>query len=584
MHGRDVFGLVGRSIAGKLRFERVLGEGGYGVVYAGTHLAIGMPVAIKCLKPVGFTPEEHARSAESFLREARILFGLGHPNIVRLYDVGVIEGGQIPYAVLELLSGTTLDLEIAERRRAQRPFDANDLLATFLPILEGVAFAHERGIVHRDLKPSNLMLVDEGGGVRRVPKVLDFGTARGERAGTGKVADASGRTGFTPLYAAPEQWDAASGVTGPHTDVFALGLTIAEACLLTYPLGSPDGVLGVFRAVVDEAARPSLALHRPDLPPDLERVVLRALRVRPHERYVDARELLASFRTALRAETSTTPLARPSHPQPQPQPQGVPNPPAPSYPPNPPAPPRPLAIVGTPTFGASTTQPHAFVGSQRAEAPRASALPWVIGAVGLAVALVAIGIGLAVAVAASMRTDREPASAAPPPRVVSPAAPGVATETPGVPTTTTPSSAAKAAPGSKPPATPAAPASQAPAVNGRVPRLLLVNALDPKPFWTVAEVLAVAKSHDAAVQACARDAFAMMPSINGDVSVTVSPEKDGTIGSVMCGMRARSTGETVLCACLQGEMATWRLPPAHGKLGMLDAGPFIYEYRLVTPP
>ena len=256
MRGGDVFGLVGTTLADKFRVERLLGEGGFGVVYGGTHLVLGVPVAIKCLKPVGVTEAQREHNAQLFLREARILFGLGHPSIVRLYDVGVIPQGLVPYAVLELLRGPTLQDEIATRAQQAKPFGKDELVAIFAPIFDAVGFAHERGIVHRDLKPANLMLVTDG--PRATPKVLDFGTARGG-LGTGEVAAPSAfaasvvasseRTGFTPLYAAPEQWDAAYGATGPSTDVFSLGLTLLEACLLGYPFDVNGGLMAIWRAV-----------------------------------------------------------------------------------------------------------------------------------------------------------------------------------------------------------------------------------------------------------------------------------------------------------------------------------------------
>ena len=153
MAARDLFNLIGTTIAGKFRVERLLGEGGFGVVYAGTHVMLGEKVAIKCLKPTGSSPEDQERGAQSFLREGRILFGLGHPAIVRLYDVGVIDesAGKIPYVVLELLTGTTLEAEIRSRAATRRHFVRDELFNLFNPILEAVAFAHERGIVHRDL-------------------------------------------------------------------------------------------------------------------------------------------------------------------------------------------------------------------------------------------------------------------------------------------------------------------------------------------------------------------------------------------------------------------------------------------------
>src|SRR5438128_2442343 len=134
MQARDLFSLVGTTIADKFRVERVLGEGGFGVVYGGTHLLLNAPIAIKCLKPQGVAPAQREHAAQAFLREARILFSLGHPSIVRLYDVGVLPVGHVPYAVLELLSGATLQDEITTRRAANRPFTKDELASIFVPI------------------------------------------------------------------------------------------------------------------------------------------------------------------------------------------------------------------------------------------------------------------------------------------------------------------------------------------------------------------------------------------------------------------------------------------------------------------
>src|SRR5690606_31820678 len=131
--------------------------------YAGTHLVLGLPVAIKCLK---------TGNPDAFLREARILFTLSHPSIVRLFDAGVIAELGIPYAALELLSGRTLAEDIAERAPTRRHYGREEIAAIFGAILEGVGFAHERGVIHRDIKPANIMLVESGGKV--APKVLDF--------------------------------------------------------------------------------------------------------------------------------------------------------------------------------------------------------------------------------------------------------------------------------------------------------------------------------------------------------------------------------------------------------------------------
>ncbi|MFW5739118.1 MAG: serine/threonine-protein kinase, partial [Myxococcota bacterium] len=183
----DPFTLIGSTLADKYRVDRLIGEGGFGVVYAGYHLLLGQPVAIKCMKPSSGDAAEQQRVTDLFLREARVLFGLTHPNIVRMYDVATLPmraplpsgafAPQVPYVVLELIEGRSLQAEVANRRAQGGPhFAAAELSGIFHPILEAIGFAHGHGVVHRDLKPSNVMLVGPptGGTV----KVVDFGIAR----------------------------------------------------------------------------------------------------------------------------------------------------------------------------------------------------------------------------------------------------------------------------------------------------------------------------------------------------------------------------------------------------------------------
>ncbi|MBS2016953.1 MAG: serine/threonine protein kinase [Deltaproteobacteria bacterium] len=609
--GNDEFRLIGRVIDEKFRVERVLGEGGYGVVYAGTHLVLGLPVAIKCLKPFGSTLEERTHSADAFLREARILFTLGHPSIVRLYDVGIIPDGHIPYCVLELLGGRTLAEELGRRRRTRQHFDAAELVSILTPILEAVGFAHSHGVVHRDLKPGNIMLVEEPGG-RLVPKVLDFGTAR-DAATTGRAgaaADLTGKTGFTPLYAAPEQWDNKFGRTGPHTDVFALGLTMVELCVLDYALGTPANVMGLYLAALDETKRPSVRAARPDLPPELDLVIQRALRANVGERYPDARELLASFRAAMKADPSTAGMARPLALS-----SGVSSPPqtppvygSPAYASAPMGAAAPMGAYAASAMPyASTTQPQAITmhGPPVAAPPaRSSALPWVLGIAGVVLALLgAVAVGLVFAIHKLSETAAgEQSPAAAPATQAPPAAPGgpvapAATSTvatgPGAPAAK-PGAAPAVAPGGVTPpggapqpgtAPSAAPAAPAPATNGKVPGLVLQNALDPTPMWTKAEVLDVANSHQGGMNACVRNAFATDPKVSGFIDIIISPTETGSVGNAMCSMRnhRNTNGESVMCSCMQGEMVRWKFPAPHGRIGALKTKSFIYEYRLLTP-
>lgn len=629
---RDVFNLVGTVIADRFRVERTIGEGGYGVVYGGTHLLLGVPVAIKCLKPVGYTDLERERAAQSFLREARILFGLSHPAIVRLYDVGIVPDRQIPYAVLELLAGTTIQSEIALRKPSRRHFDRVELVATFGPILEGVAFAHERGIVHRDLKPSNMMLVSDAS--RVTPKVLDFGTARVDETIREHAADGQTTTagmtnvhgaGFTPLYAAPEQWDAALGPTSPRTDVFALGLTLAEACLLAYPFDVSNGLMSIFRSALDERSRPLIASQRPDLPVELEHVILRALRVQPEARYPDARELLSSFRAALKIAPRTAPLEKPlapsrsagaggsvgaaeaslaatggtpptmsphlrpaaraSHAAPPPPAPAAPAPapplaPAHASPLTPPGPlsPRPSALAHPP----SDPHPSPLQPSRLDVPPPAGSppiLPWAIGFAGIAIAVVALVFGGIVA--ATTARSSAAASGAPPPAVTPAVTPAKAAPPP-------PTSAAPSAENEDPPTTadrapiPASSLSPAaPSGGGTLMRLTVQGAIGTAPFWTAAEIVAVAESHRPGLNRCVT-ASSIDPALVRQLSVTVAPDKHGLPGTIMCSARTRSESESTVCRCIEAEISTWKFPAAHGKLGFLEAGTFIYEFK-VTP-
>lgn len=282
----DSLGLTGTTLAGKYRVDRVIGEGGMGLVYEGTNLLLGARVAIKCTKPGEGTQE-------SFLKEAKLLFSFSHPNVVRLYDAGELEAsrGTLSYVVLEYLDGTPLDVEIAERAESSRHFSLTEIRTILEAMLEALAAAHARGLMHRDMKPSNVMLCHDG-----VVKVVDFGTARSVTQATRFSSQ------FTPRYAAPEQWEPERGQSGTYTDVFGAGLLLYEMTTLSAAFDGKD-LPSILHACLG-VERPTVIGRRPQLAALVQPVLDRALALEPRARYQNAGEMLAAVRTLLVAGTA----------------------------------------------------------------------------------------------------------------------------------------------------------------------------------------------------------------------------------------------------------------------------------------
>ena len=145
--------------------EAVLGRGGMGVVYRATHLRLNRPVALKMLLAGAFARKTER---ERFRREAEVVAGLNHPNVVQVYDAGEHDGH--PYFTMELVGGGTLS-----RKLAGTPLPAREAAALVATLADAVRAAHAVGIIHRDLKPANVLLTADG-----TPKVADFGLARTE--------------------------------------------------------------------------------------------------------------------------------------------------------------------------------------------------------------------------------------------------------------------------------------------------------------------------------------------------------------------------------------------------------------------
>lgn len=302
---KDGFLLVGSQLLNRYEVRRVVGAGGFGVVYEGFDTYLSVPVAIKVmLADPRWSEDQRREFMTRFVAEARVMARLRHSHIARVQDVELSRmpsGDDAPWIVLEWFDGPTLHAELAARRARMSPAAAVALLR---PVLDALAYAHEEGVAHRDLKPGNIILAQTRAGVS--PQVLDFGIAKlmreGEVAGSGQTETTGGLGAFSPSYAAPEQ--VASTRTGPWTDVHALGLMLVELMVGTHPYGSKDRGVLLMRAVSE--ARPTPAGFGVDVGP-MEAVLARAVAARPDERYPNARELLHALDRALADVTAPLP-------------------------------------------------------------------------------------------------------------------------------------------------------------------------------------------------------------------------------------------------------------------------------------
>jgi eukaryotic-like serine/threonine-protein kinase len=314
MAADDVFGIVGTTQAGNFKVERVVAEGGFGVVYRAQHGGFRAPVAIKCLKvPEDMSQLQRNVFLEKFREEAELLFRLSAaiPEVVRPLHVDVLQqkdGRFVPFLAMEWLEGESLDQIIVRRHKeGQPPLGLPKLVKMLKPLAVALSRSHHfqgpRGtesIIHRDLKPENVFVATLGG-VESV-KVLDFGIAKAKRVasqaavrlvesatslGLGPQEDSGA---FTPGYGAPEQWSPKRfGETGPWTDVWGLALTMVEVLV-----GGPaiDGDTAAMRKIaLDEARRPTPMTLGAPVPSEVDRIFLKALAVQPRARYQD----IASF-------------------------------------------------------------------------------------------------------------------------------------------------------------------------------------------------------------------------------------------------------------------------------------------------
>jgi eukaryotic-like serine/threonine-protein kinase len=271
----------GDMLVGKYRVERVIGEGGMGVVLAATHLRLGQRVAIKLMRKEAINEE----AVERFLREARALVRLRSEHVTRVIDVGEAEDG-VPFLVMEYLEGSDLS-SVLQQRGALAPKDAVEYL---LQACEAIAEAHAAGIIHRDLKPANLFLTRAPDGSDAI-KVLDFGISKlieAEDCAPSKNLTATTTVFGSPAYMSPEQMRSAR-YADARSDIWSLGVILYELLSGAIPFDGatyPDLVLAV------NMNRPAaFAARRREVPAGLEAATFRCFEKKPEQRFASVAEL-----------------------------------------------------------------------------------------------------------------------------------------------------------------------------------------------------------------------------------------------------------------------------------------------------
>src|SRR5688572_6501100 len=279
--------MIGQTVS-HYRILEKLGEGGMGAVYLAEDLHLARRVAIKFLT----STDRHYRAR--FIREARAVSALNHPNIAMVHDYGETEGDQ-PFIVMEFVKGKSLSDLLDEGLTLKRSVEIVSSIA------KALGEAHDHGIVHRDIKPSNVLINERG-----YVKVLDFGLVKhfGEPPMSGVDLDA--RTIYstqtrsdvivgTPLYLSPEQ--ATGKQVDGRSDLFALGALLYE-CMTGQSAFSGGSVLEIGAQIIHVTPQPPSKIN-PQVTPELDRITLKALEKKVEARYQSAEELLKDLRAVI---------------------------------------------------------------------------------------------------------------------------------------------------------------------------------------------------------------------------------------------------------------------------------------------
>lgn len=281
---------LGKTI-GNVRIEKLLARGGMAEVYLGSHLNLERPVAVKLLHSY---IEEEPILLERFHREARVVAGLRHPNIVQIFDFDTIDGH--PYIVMEYLRGPTLAAYLRylhQRKKRIPPDQVARLLKTLTAALD---YAHGQGVIHRDIKPSNILLHNKADDTPLEKTLTNDVEAIVTDFGLVRVVDAASQTSSgtisgTPAYMSPEQ--ARGDLVDHRTDIYSLGIVLYEMLAGRVPFEA-DSTMTILHMQI-HTLPPSI----PGIPAKVQAVMDRALQKNPNDRYQTSQEMAIDFYLAI---------------------------------------------------------------------------------------------------------------------------------------------------------------------------------------------------------------------------------------------------------------------------------------------
>ncbi len=264
---------------GQYRLTKKLGEGGMGEVYLAEHLLLKRPCAIKLIRP---DKAGDSLALARFVREVQATAKLTHWNTIEIYDYGQAEDGTF-YYVMEYLPG----LNLGQLVELCGPLPAGRVIHLLAQTCDALSEAHHQGLIHRDIKPANIFAAHRGD-VFDVAKLLDFGLAKAVTNVAGTEVTIEGTITGSPLYISPEQV-MGDGPVDARSDIYSLGV-VAYYLLSGVPPFCSDRPMKVMMAHVRDTPVPP-SEHNPDVPHDLERVVLRCLDKEPERRFQSVEDL-----------------------------------------------------------------------------------------------------------------------------------------------------------------------------------------------------------------------------------------------------------------------------------------------------